>query len=239
MEEAAHQRDFGSKQMQTRSDSLGVFTEDTRAFFDDVVDTRVATRCSFKHYRREHRDLVFVRRLCPANKLIKIVQRECLQNFRSELHLTAMQVVLAQDETQRFNGQKITATGVAQNVSPPTSSLDPFASPASYRRTTPRVDHNAVPPLEGRRQAGITIAARHDFRIWPNVTANERERSVIFLSAAASKENSCAVDLFWQLGKNFAQTFRGCQAQIRRRQFSLIENHPLRARVSTSGYSFH
>src|SRR6266540_904248 len=157
MEEAAHQRDFGSKQMQTRSDSLGVFTEDTRAFFDDVVDTRVATRCSFKHYRREHRDLVFVRRLCPANKLIKIVQGECRQNFR----------------------------------------------------------------------------------IWPNVSANERERSTIFLRPAAGKKNSRAIYFPRQSGKNFAQTFWGCQPQIGRRQFSLIENHPLRAGVSTPGYSFH
>src|SRR5262245_46935538 len=78
--------------------------------------------------------------------------------------------------------------------------------------------------IQGRSQTGITIAASHDFCIWPNVTADEGERSAIFFSAATSKENSCAVDLFWQLGKNFAQTFRGCEAQIRRRQFSLIEN---------------
>src|SRR5207245_4035940 len=161
--------------MQTRSDSLGVFAQDTRAFFDDLIHTRLATGCSFKHYRGQHRNLVFVRRLRPTNELVKIVQRKCVKNLRSEWHLTAMQVVLAQDETQRFNGQKIAAAGIAQNMSPPTGSLDSVASPASHRRTTSRVYNNAVSVVEGRRKAGITIAARHNFRIWPNISANERK----------------------------------------------------------------
>ena len=161
--------------MQARRDSLGVFAEDTRAFFDDLVHTRLATGSSFKHNRGQHRDLVFVRCLCPAHELVKIVQRKCVENLRSERHLTAMQVMLAQDQTQRFNGQKITAAGIAQNMSPPTGSFDSVASPASHRRTTSRVYNNAVSVVEGRRKAGITIAARHNFRIWPNISANERK----------------------------------------------------------------
>jgi hypothetical protein len=158
-----------------------------------------------------------------------------MQDFRSELHLTAVQIVFAQDQAERLNGQKITAAGIAQNVSPPTRSLDSVASPASHRRTTSRVYGNAVSMVEGRREAGITIAARHDFRIWPNVSANECERLAIFLGATTGKKNSRAIDLSWQPGKNFAQTFRGCQAQIGRRQLSLIENHPLRAGFSAPG----
>jgi hypothetical protein len=87
--------------------------------------------------------------------------------------------------------------------------------------------------IQGSSQTGITIAASHNFCIWPNVTANERERSAIFLSAATSKENSCPIELFWQLGENFAQTLRGCQAQIGRRQLSLIENTEFCAGVTT------
>src|SRR5215475_15998875 len=214
VKEAAHQRDFGSKQMKMRSDCFGVFAEDTRAFFDDLVHRRVATRCGFKHHRRQHRDLVFVRRLRPADKLIKVVQRKCVQNFRSELHLAAMQVVLAQDETQRFNGQKISPAGIAQNVSPPTSSLDSVTSPASHRRAASRIYNNAVCVLKSRRQPGITIATRYDFRSWPDVFANERERSAIFLGATTCKKNSRAIDFSWQPGKNFAQPFGGRQAQI-------------------------
>jgi hypothetical protein len=89
--------------------------------------------------------------------------------------------------------------------------------------------------IEGRREAGFAIATGYDFRTWPNVPANERERSAVFLGAATSKENSRAVDLFGQLSKDFAQTLRGCQAPIRRRQLSLIDNRPLRWVVSFPG----
>src|SRR5438552_15409323 len=101
-----------------------------------------------------------------------------------------MQGMLAQDQTQRFNGQKITAAGIAQNMSPPTGSRDSVASPASHRRTTSRVYDNPVSMIEGRRNAGITIAARHNFRIWPNVSANERERLAIFLGPITGRKNS-------------------------------------------------
>jgi hypothetical protein len=222
--------------MQTTGDSLGVFAEDTRAFFDDLVYARVATSCSSKDYGGQHRDLHFVRCLGPANKLVKIVQRKRVQDFRSELHLTTAQIIFAQDQAQRLNGEEKTAAGIAQDVSPPTGPLDSVASSASHRRTTSSIDDNAVSIVQGRRQAGITIAARHNFRIWPNVSANERERLAIFLGATTGKKNSRAIDFPWQSRKNFAQTFRGCQAQIGRRQLSLIENHPLRAGFSAPGY---
>src|SRR5207244_13139569 len=154
---------------------FGVFAEGAGAVFDVLADTRLATDRSFKHNGGRLRDLVFVRGLCPAHEFVKIVQRKGVENLRSERHLTAMQVMLAQDQTQRFNGQKITAAGIAQNMSPPTGSFDSVASPASHRRTTSRVYNNAVSVVEGRRKAGITIAARHNFRIWPNISANERK----------------------------------------------------------------
>jgi hypothetical protein len=127
-----------------------------------------------------------------------------MQDFRGELHLTTVQIVFAQDQAQRLNGEKIPAAGVAQNVSPATCSLDPITSPASHRRATSGIDDNTVSMIEGCSQTGIPIAAGHDFCVWPNVTAKESERSAIFLCAATSNENSCAVDLFWQLGKDFA-----------------------------------
>src|SRR4029453_6052974 len=116
-----------------------------------------------------------------------------MQNFRTELHLTTVQIIFAQDQAQRFNGQKIAAAGIAQNVSPPTGSLDSVASSASHRRTTSRIYDNAVSMFEGCPQARITIAARHDFRIWPDVFANEGELSAIFLGATPGEENSRAI----------------------------------------------
>jgi hypothetical protein len=124
-------------------------------------------------------------------------------------------------------------------VSPATRSLNPITSPASHRRATPGIDDNTVSVIESGSQTGITIAASHDFCIWPNVTANERERSAIFLSAATSKENSRAINLFWQLGKNFAQAFRGCQAQIRRWQFALSEDSKFYVSITTRRPGLH
>ena len=159
-----------------REATASVYSQSTRAPSSTIsIHARVATRCSFKDYRRQHRDLHFVRRLRPANEFVKIVQRKRVQDFRSELHLTAVQIVFAQDQAQRLDGKKITAAGIAQNVSPATGSLDSVASPASHRRTTSGVDDNAVSMVEGRREAGIAIAARHNFRIWPNFSANEGE----------------------------------------------------------------
>ena len=99
--------------MQTGRDSLGVFAEDARAFFDDLHHTRIPSSGGFKDHRRQHRDLHFVRRLHPANQFIKIVQRKRVQDFRSELHLAVMQIVLAQDQAKRLDGKKITASGIA------------------------------------------------------------------------------------------------------------------------------
>ena len=74
VEKAAHQYDFWREQVQPGCDRLGVFAEDARAFFDDLHHTRVTLSCGFKHHRRQHCDVHFVRCLHPANQFIKIVQ---------------------------------------------------------------------------------------------------------------------------------------------------------------------
>ena len=74
MKQATDEGDLRRKQMQTRRDSLGVFAENTRAFFDDLHHTRISSSCSFKNYGRQRCDLHFVGRLHPANQFIKIVQ---------------------------------------------------------------------------------------------------------------------------------------------------------------------
>ena len=119
--------------MQSRCDGLGVFTEDTRAFFDDFHHPRITLRCGFKDHRRQHRDFHFVRRLHPANQFIEIVQRKRVQDFRTELHLAAMQIVFTQDQAERLNGKKITAPSVAQNMTPAAGSLDLIATAPSDR----------------------------------------------------------------------------------------------------------
>ena len=86
-----------------------------------------------KYDRREHGDLHFVRRLDPANKFIEVVQRKRVQDFRGEIHFAAMQIVFAQDQAERLHGKRITAAGVAQNMSPSAGSLDPVAAAPGNR----------------------------------------------------------------------------------------------------------
>ena len=181
---------------------LGVFAQNPSALFDDLYDARIAAGRRLEDHRSEHGDFHLVRCLHPANQFIEVVQRERMQDFRSEIHLGAMQIVFVQDQTESLDGKKIAATGISQDMSPSACSLNPFAAPSSYRRTTPRVYDNAVAVIQCRRQARIAVAACHDFGIWPKFETDLPEHSPVFLCPAASQENACAIDLLRKLCKN-------------------------------------
>ena len=78
--------------------------------------------------------------------------------------------------------------------------------------------------IERRREAGITVAARHDFRVWPDLKTDFSEHATVFLGCATRKENSRAIDLLRQFSKDRAQTLGCSEPKIRWRQFSPIEN---------------
>src|SRR6266487_5976941 len=210
--------------MQTRCDGLGIFAEDTRAFFNDLHHARITLIRGFKHHRGEHRDVHFVRRLHPAHEFIQVVQGQRVQDFCGEADLTAVQIVFAQDQTKRLNGKKITAASVAQDVSPPAGSFYSLTPASSDRRTASSVDDNSVSMIERRCEAGVAVAARNDFSIWPDLETDFLERTAIFLCGATGKENSGAINLLWQLRKNHAQTLGRREAKFRWGQFSLV-NH--------------
>src|SRR5947207_14066262 len=109
-----------------------------------------------------------------------------------------MQIVFAQDQTKRLNGKKITAASIAQDVSPPASSFDSVTPAASDRRTASSVDDNTVSMIERRCEAGIAVAARNDFSIWPDLETDLLERTAIFLCGASDKENSSVIHSLWQ-----------------------------------------
>src|SRR5438876_12377831 len=155
--------------MQTGGHSLGVFAENTSAFFDYLHHTRIPSSCGFKDYGCQHRDFHFICRLHPANQFIKIVQRKRMQDFGSELHLAVMQIVFAQEQAERLDGKKITAAGIAQDVPPPARSLDPVAAASSYRGTASGVDDDAVTMIERRCQPGVAITACDNFGVWPDL----------------------------------------------------------------------
>ena len=88
--------------------------------------------------------------------------------------------------------------------------------------------------IERRREAGITVAACHDFRFRPDLEADLPERGAVFVCCATGKENSSAIDLLRQLGKNRAQTLGRGETKIRRLQFSLFQNAKFRAGITAS-----
>ena len=148
VKQSTEQHDLWREQMKPRRDCFGVFAQNFSAALDDFHYACIAARRGFKNDRCEHGDFHFVRRLRPANEFVKIVQRKCVQDFRSKLHLNTMQIVFTQDQAQRSNGKKITAARVAENMSPPARVLNPVATTPGYRRATSRVDHNPVAMFE-------------------------------------------------------------------------------------------
>ena len=76
-----------------------------------------------------------------------------MQDFRSELHFAMMQIVLAQDEAQRLNREKITAAGIAENVAPAAGFFGFVAAAPGHGGATSCTNHNPVAMIEGSRQA--------------------------------------------------------------------------------------
>ena len=107
-------------------------------------DVGVAVLGCFKYNGREHGDLHFVGRLRPANELIAIVERERAQNARRELSFAAVQIVFAQNQTERLHGKKVAATSIAQDVSPTPGFLDSFVTATGDRRACAGINHDAV-----------------------------------------------------------------------------------------------
>jgi hypothetical protein len=94
--------------------------------------------------------------------------------------------------------------------------------------------------IERRREAGTTVAARHDFRFRPDLEADLPQRGMVFGCCATGKENSSAIDLLRQSSKDGAQTLGRGQAKIRGLQFSLLQNakFPIAIAPRLRGYGF-
>jgi hypothetical protein len=163
-----------------------------------------------------------------------------MQDLRAEIHLGAMQIVFAQNQAERLHGKRITAAGVAQNVAPSAGSLDPVAAAPGYRRSTSGVDDDSITMIKCRREAGFAVAARHDFRFRPDLEADLPQRVTIFGCSATGKENSSAIDLFRQFGKDRAQTLGRGEAKVRGLHFSLLQNakFPTGIIPTCRGYGF-
>ena len=124
-------------------------------------------------------------------------------------------------------------------MAPSAGSLDVLAASPSHRRSAAGVNDNAVAVLERCGQTRITVAAGDDFGIGPDIEANFSQRMPVFLCSAAGEENPRAANFLRQLGENRAQTLGRGEPKIRRRQFSVFEDVPLRARVNAPGHSFN
>src|SRR4030095_14512098 len=135
-----------------------------------------------------------------------------------------MQIVFAQDQAERLHGKRITAAGVAQNVAPSAGSLDAIASRPAHGCPASSVYHNPVGMIESRGQPRLAVTGCDDLGVWPDLERNLSSRAAILIRCATRKENSSAIDLLRQFGKDGPQTFGRREPKIRWRQFSLTEN---------------
>ena len=92
--------------------------------------------------------------------------------------------------------------------------------------------------IESRREPGIAVAARHDFRFRPDLEADLPQRVTVFGCSTTGEKNASAIDLLRQFGKDRAQTFRRGEAKIRGLQFSLLQNAKFPTGITDPGYSF-
>src|SRR5215208_4855085 len=92
--------------------------------------------------------------------------------------------------------------------------------------------------IERRREAGIAVAARHDFRFRPDLEADSPQRVTIFGCSATSKENSSAIDLLWQFSKDRAQALGRGEAKIRGLSFSLLQNAKFQTGIADADHGF-
>ena len=239
MKQAAEQNHFRREQMKTRRHRFGVFAQTTRAFFDDFHDARVAVRRGFENNRRQHRDFHLVRGLRPAHEFVEIIQGERVQNFRGELHFAAMQIVFAQNQPQRLDNEKITAAGVAQNVSPASRLLDLIAAASGHGRAAAGIHGNSIGVTKRSGETGIAIAAGNDFRRRPNLRAKSRERLSIFRVGRnrpekfrrdrfplATRKESRANAPAWSAANSTAEVFPDRERAVRRRR---VQPRPTRS----------
>src|SRR3954468_21704881 len=175
LKQSTEEHDLWRKEMEARRHCLGVGAKNTRTFLDDLEDAFITGRCGFKNNRRQQRNFHFICRLGPSDQLVEVVQRQGLQNPRSELDFVAVEIVLAQNEAERLNYQEVGAAGVTKDVPPATGLLNSTVAPASHRGTAARIDHDAVAAPERRSHSGIAIASGDDFRAGPTLAAETRE----------------------------------------------------------------
>jgi hypothetical protein len=139
------------------------------------------------------------------------------------LRFSAVQIVFAQNETQRLDGKEITAPGIAEDVAPAARLFDSFTATTGHRSAGAGVHHDPVAAAQGGRETGIPIAPRDNFRARPDFSA-ERLQGAAIIGAAASEKHPNAAYLLRQLPKNGAQAVRRRQPKIRRRKLSLIDD---------------
>ena len=127
-------------------------------------------RC-LENNRAQHRDFHLVGRLGPADEFVAAVQGERAQNLGRELGFATMQIVFAQDESQRLKRKEVAAAGIAQDVPPPSRLFHP--SPRRPVTEAPLPAFTAIPsPCPKRsRETRIAIAPGDNFRARPNLSA--------------------------------------------------------------------
>ena len=224
LKQPAQQNHLGCNQPETRRDRGRVFAQHAGPFVDYFHRALIAVHGRFKNDRSQARDVHLVRGLRPPDQFIAAIQRESPQNARGELRFAPVQIVFAQNETERLEGQKITAAGVAQNMAPSACLLSPFPPATRDRSARPGIDRDAIAFSQSGGEPGISIAPGHDFCGAPDFRAEPGQGGAILVGGTAGEEHSHPICCRGHLLENRAQTFRRDETKIRGWQFALIDH---------------
>ena len=113
LKKSAYQHNFRRENLQSGCHGFGVLAKNARPFLDYFHDARIAGRRGLKNDRRQHGHFHFVGGLRPAHQFVQIIHRKRAQDFCCELDFAAVEIVFAQNQSQRLDAEKITTTRVA------------------------------------------------------------------------------------------------------------------------------
>src|SRR4051812_18872602 len=109
LEQPAEQNNLRREQPEPGRHGSRVFAQNTGRFLNDLHHAFVTLYGAFENHRRKSGDVVLVGDLRPADELVPVVQTQGAKNGGRELRFAAVEIVLAQNETERLQRDEISA----------------------------------------------------------------------------------------------------------------------------------
>ena len=198
---------FGASRWSRVATGFGVFRKNNAAPSSNFMTWASPLAAASTTTGPKQSDFHLVRGLGPAHQFVQIIQRKCVQHFGRELNFAAVQIVFAQNQSQRLNDQKIGAARITEDMSPSSRLLDlPVASAGNGRTalpaftTIPSPCPNAAATPESRSlpvmifACGQISAHRRETDCRSSSVAHPARKTPTRFASFGNSEKSCAND---------------------------------------------